>query len=63
MKDEVRLDCTWCGSAKSIEFGVCQICLMEYPLETKVIRLPLERSEKRSVVIPVEDELAEKQPS
>jgi hypothetical protein len=38
--------------------------LMEYPLETKVIRLPLERSEKRSLVSLVDpDEVAEKQPS
>jgi hypothetical protein len=27
-----RLDCTWCGSAASIEHGICQVCLMEYPL-------------------------------
>ena len=38
-----RLDCTWCGSAASIEHGICQVCLMEYPVDTKVIRLPLGR--------------------
>jgi hypothetical protein len=26
-------DCTWCGSAGSIEFGICQVCLMPYPEE------------------------------
>ena len=38
-----RLDCSWCGSAASIEHGICQVCLMEYPVDTKVIRLPLGR--------------------
>jgi hypothetical protein len=38
------LDCHWCGSARSIEFGICQVCLMEYPVETKVIELPTERT-------------------
>ncbi|MGZ4105262.1 MAG: hypothetical protein ACXVP8_08365 [Actinomycetota bacterium] len=38
-----RLDCTWCGSAASIEHGICQVCLMEYPVDTKVIQLPLDR--------------------
>jgi len=33
-------DCPWCGSAKSIEHGLCQVCLMEFPVETKVITLP-----------------------
>jgi hypothetical protein len=33
-------DCPWCGSAKSIDFGVCQVCLMEFPVETRVISLP-----------------------
>ena len=33
-------DCPWCGSAKAIEHGLCQVCLMEYPVETKVITLP-----------------------
>jgi hypothetical protein len=41
-----RLDCSWCGSARSIEYGICQVCLMEYPLETKVIRLPIERDDR-----------------
>ncbi len=26
-------DCTWCGSAGSIEHGMCQVCLMPYPEE------------------------------
>lgn len=38
------LDCHWCGSARSIEFGICQVCLMEYPMDTKVIVLPSERT-------------------
>jgi hypothetical protein len=25
------LDCSWCGSALSIEHGVCQVCLMRFP--------------------------------
>jgi len=36
-------DCPSCGSAKSIEHGLCQICLMEFPIETKVISLPTTR--------------------
>jgi hypothetical protein len=44
--DTDRLDCTWCGSAASIEHGICQVCLMEYPVDTKVIRLPLDRDER-----------------
>lgn len=44
MKEE-RLDCSWCGSARSIEYKMCQVCLMEYPMDTKVIRLP-ERGEQ-----------------
>lgn len=39
-----RLDCSWCGSARSIEYGICQVCLMEYPHETKIIPLPIERA-------------------
>lgn len=37
-----RHDCTWCGSASSIEYGVCQICLMEFPNEAVVIQLPVD---------------------
>jgi hypothetical protein len=33
-------DCPSCGSAKSIEHGLCQVCLVEFPVETKVITLP-----------------------
>lgn len=48
--DHVRLDCDWCGSAQSIEFGACQVCLMEYPLETKVLHLTSrERPSERTV--------------
>ncbi len=44
-----RLDCTWCGSARSIEHGICQVCLMEFPLDTKIIKLPLDRVSHRSI--------------
>ena len=37
------LDCHWCGSARSIEFGLCQVCLVEYRMDTQVIELPTER--------------------
>jgi hypothetical protein len=47
------LDCHWCGSARSIEFGICQVCLMEYPVDTRVIQLPTERPER---VIELESE-------
>ncbi|MBI4729776.1 MAG: hypothetical protein HY775_09800 [Acidobacteria bacterium] len=33
-------DCTWCGSARSVEHGLCQVCLMEYPKKTQILRLP-----------------------
>lgn len=57
--DTERLDCNWCGSARSIEHGICQVCLMEYPLETKILQLPLDgerRPQKRHAVVldPVE---------
>lgn len=33
-------DCSWCGSAKSVERGVCQVCLMRFPEpEKKVVDL------------------------
>jgi hypothetical protein len=35
-----RYDCPWCGSAKSIEHGICQVCLMEFSVDTKIIALP-----------------------
>lgn len=48
-------DCTWCGSAKSIEFGLCQVCLMAYPEPDPevVIKLPdahATRDERSSAV-------------
>lgn len=49
-----RLDCGWCGSAASIEYGICQVCLMEYAADTDVIAFPLERpnqlARRRSLV-------------
>lgn len=36
-------DCTWCGSALSIEHGVCQVCLMRFP--------DLEAVDERVVVV------------
>ena len=53
--DTDRLDCTWCGSAASIEHGICQVCLMEYPVDTKVIRLPLDRDERMARRIELAD--------
>jgi hypothetical protein len=44
--DADRLDCTWCGSAASIEYGICQVCLMEHPVDSKVIKLPLTREDR-----------------
>ena len=37
-------DCPWCGSAQSIEHGLCQVCLMEFPVETTIIALPTPRT-------------------
>ena len=34
------LDCSWCGSAKSVENGLCQVCLMDYSQHAEVIPLP-----------------------
>ena len=45
-------DCPWCGSAKSIEHGLCQVCLIEFAVETKVIELPSRRAAGVSVVRP-----------
>ncbi len=42
MKPEL-LDCQWCGSARSIEFGLCQVCMMEYTTPMKIIHLPAGR--------------------
>jgi hypothetical protein len=45
MEDD-RLDCGWCGSARSIEYGICQVCLMEYAVDTAVLTFPLERADQ-----------------
>jgi hypothetical protein len=61
--DTDRLDCTWCGSAASIEHGICQVCLMEYPVDMKVIRLPLDRGVRpkpRSIQLADSEVVAEK---
>ena len=58
-----RLDCTWCGSARSIEHGICQVCLMEYPVAMKVIRLPLDRGVRprpRSIELTVSEVVVKK---
>jgi hypothetical protein len=47
--DEPRADCAWCRSADSIEHGICQICLAEYPLDTEVIDLSPERERRVSL--------------
>lgn len=49
-----RHDCTWCGSASSVEYGVCQVCLMEFPNEAIVIKLPLEKIPRRVSIEPRE---------
>ena len=41
-------DCPWCGSAQSIEHGLCQVCLMEFPVETKIIELAPVRAARAS---------------
>jgi len=51
-----RLDCDWCGSARSIEYGLCQVCLMEYPMDTRVILLPLERPSKISRTVHLDEQ-------
>ena len=33
-------DCPACGSAQSIERGLCQVCLTEFRVNTQVIALP-----------------------
>ncbi|MDQ3990982.1 MAG: hypothetical protein M3245_01555 [Actinomycetota bacterium] len=30
-------DCTWCGSAQSIENDLCQVCLMRFPPDERVV--------------------------
>jgi hypothetical protein len=62
--DADRLDCTWCGSAASIEYGICQVCLMEHPVDSRVIKLPLAREERarkrlHSITLPDEVGVAE----
>lgn len=37
--DEPRANCAWCRSTRSVEHGICQVCLAEYPLDTRVIDL------------------------
>ena len=51
----VRHDCPWCGSAKSIEHGICQVCLMEFSVDTKIIALPTTtRVVRRSIEPPTD---------
>ena len=50
-----RQDCTWCGSARSIDHGICQVCLMEYPLGAKILRLPLKQKRLTDKVIRLRD--------
>lgn len=55
MRDD-RLDCGWCGSAASIEYGICQVCLMEYAVDTDVLAFPLERPDQLAKKRRVPDE-------
>lgn len=50
-KERERLDCSWCSSVASIEFGICQVCLMEYPIETTIIAMPRVSQRKKDRVI------------
>ena len=47
-------DCTWCGSARSIEYGVCQVCLMRFPEEPDTTRVVIEL---RDPAAPTEPEI------
>lgn len=49
------LDCSWCGSAKSVENGLCQVCLMDYSKHAEVIPLPTGTRPK--LTSPVEHEI------
>ena len=51
-------DCTWCGSARSIEYGVCQVCLMRLPEDSDLDRIVIEL---RDPAAPLEPEVHEQQ--
>ncbi|HEX6207930.1 MAG TPA: hypothetical protein VF058_06165 [Actinomycetota bacterium] len=53
-------DCTWCGSARSVEHDVCQVCLMRFP-ELKgadEVVVILEERELQIHAVPAEEEKA-----
>jgi hypothetical protein len=50
------LDCTWCGSAKSVSNGLCQVCLMDYSQHAQVIPLP--SGSKPKIVLDLEPEVS-----
>ena len=50
-----RHNCSWCGSANSVEYGVCQICLMEFRNEATVIALPLDRIGDPKRIVKIDD--------
>lgn len=43
--DEPRANCAWCRSTRSVEHGICQVCLAEYPMDTEIIDLSPVRDE------------------
>lgn len=45
-------DCHSCGSARSVEHGLCQVCLTEYREDTQVIPLPKAARDRRRAVHP-----------
>lgn len=49
-------DCTWCGSARSIEYGVCQVCLMRLPDEPGADRVVIELRDPAAATAPEVDE-------
>jgi len=50
------LDCTWCGSARSIEYGVCQVCLMRLPEGADPERVVIELRDPAAPPDPLPDE-------
>ena len=49
-------DCTWCGSAQSIEYGICQVCLMRMPDDSSPDPVVIELAEPVVLPEPVEVE-------
>ena len=52
-------DCTWCGSARSIEYGICQVCLMRVPEETTADPVVIELRDPAAAPEPAEPAVLE----